>query len=52
MEARCEQFYTDSKKLKTSDIQKLKKFLFKNQDYKFKDNEKTKLFNSIEVPSI
>ncbi len=48
MEACCEQFYTDSKKLKQNEIQRLKKFLYKNQNYKFKDNEKTKLFNSIE----
>ena len=28
---------------------KLKKFLFKNQEYKFKENEKNKLFNETEV---
>lgn len=49
MEARCEKFYTDSLKLKKQDINKLKSFLYKNQDYKFKENEKIKLFTSIEV---
>eukprot|EP00775_Hariotina_reticulata_P002093 gene2093-2411_t len=53
MEARCQQFQTDAQRprdQKTSkDIDKLKKFLYKNQEYRFSDKEQTYLFQAVQL---
>ena len=51
MEKRCQKFFDDSKKLKPQEVNSLKKFLYKNQDYKFMENDKSKLFGALEVLS-
>ncbi|KAI8369335.1 uncharacterized protein BYT42DRAFT_105725 [Radiomyces spectabilis] len=56
MEQRIQQFHDDTKALSNPPTAKqikqmntLKKFIFKNQDYRFTDKEKNKLFASIEA---
>ena len=49
MEKRCQKFFDDAKKLKVQEVNSLKKFLYKNQDYKFMENDKSKLYGAIEV---
>lgn len=52
-EARCLQFLTDAQRPKDNktvkDIEKLKKFLFKNQEHRFTEREQTHLFQAIQV---
>eukprot|EP00389_Voromonas_pontica_P007230 GDKH01010901.1.p1 GENE.GDKH01010901.1~~GDKH01010901.1.p1 ORF type:complete len:182 (+),score=14.53 GDKH01010901.1:114-659(+) len=52
MDARCTQFHVDAQKPLTSatakEIAKLKKFLFKNQDFKFTDSDQSQLFSAIQ----
>ncbi|KAF6260045.1 hypothetical protein COO60DRAFT_929727 [Scenedesmus sp. NREL 46B-D3] len=53
MEARSEQFHTDAQRIKdkntAKDIDKLRKFLFKNQSYRFTDREQSHLFQAIQL---
>lgn len=56
MEQRIQQFHDDTKTIPKPPTAKtvkqmntLKKFIFKNQDYRFSDKEKNKLFACIEA---
>ncbi|SAL95853.1 hypothetical protein [Absidia glauca] len=56
MEQRIQKFHDDSKTVTNpptakhmKQMQTLKKFIFKNQDYRFSDKEKNKLFACIET---
>uniref|UniRef100_A0A383WFS1 Translation initiation factor 5A C-terminal domain-containing protein n=1 Tax=Tetradesmus obliquus TaxID=3088 RepID=A0A383WFS1_TETOB len=53
MEARTEQFHTDAQRPKdkntAKDIDKLRKFLFKNQAYRFTDRDQSHLFQAIQL---
>lgn len=53
MEERTEKFHTDAQRPKDKntpkDIDKLKKFLFKNQAHRFTDREQSHLFQAIQL---
>eukprot|EP00882_Tetradesmus_deserticola_P017671 GHRQ01018936.1.p2 GENE.GHRQ01018936.1~~GHRQ01018936.1.p2 ORF type:complete len:184 (+),score=60.85 GHRQ01018936.1:571-1122(+) len=53
MEARCEQFHTDAQRQKdkntAKEIEKLRKFLFKNQACRFTDRDQSQLFQAIQL---
>lgn len=54
MEERCAQFQADAARprdpVKTvKEIERLRKFLFKNQEYRFTDREQTHLFGAIQA---
>ncbi|KAI7864995.1 hypothetical protein BDF14DRAFT_1109811 [Spinellus fusiger] len=56
MEQRIQQFHDDTKTIPTpptartlKQLNTLRKFIFKNQDYRFSDKEKNKLFACVEV---
>jgi hypothetical protein len=53
MEARVEQFHRDAQRPKdkktAKDIEKLRKFLYKNQEYRFTEREQSHLFQAVQL---